>query len=112
MVEMVKDPRQFGVHPSLWGKMQSVFSSCSRTDQVILFGSRARGDYSPLSDLDLLVHAKALSAVEKNVLADRIKQLPTPLKIDVLFADQIEKHSLIENIQKEGVVIYDKSTVV
>ena len=40
-----------------------------------------------------------------------IYEMPTPLKVDVLFKDRLKKDELIANIMKDGMVSYDKEMV-
>ncbi|MCM3586956.1 nucleotidyltransferase domain-containing protein [Mesobacillus maritimus] len=84
---------------------------CLMSDQiekVLLFGSRARGDYHRASDIDLAVFTSNSSPTEQNLIVQTIQELPTPLKIDVVFMDRLTKEKLISNIKSEGVVIYEQ----
>lgn len=86
-------------------------SHCARNNQVekiILFGSRARGDYHRSSDIDLAVSTINSSHSKQNLIEQSIYELPTPLKIDVIFMSRLTKEKLILNIKKEGVVIYEQ----
>lgn len=73
-------------------------------DKVILFGSRARGDYLRTSDIDLAVTGgnivRFTLAVEEKV--------PTLLKFDIVNLDGMVQNELRESIEKEGVTIYEK----
>ena len=77
--------------------------------KIILFGSRAVGDFTNLSDIEIAIVADAWKdrdiAHTKHALDEKIK---TPLKFDVVHFDGIRKDTLRENIQKQGKVIYDK----
>lgn len=73
-------------------------------DKMILFGSRARGDYLRTSDIDLAVTGgnivRFTLAVEEKV--------PTLLKFDIVNLDGMVQNELRESIRKEGVTIYEK----
>jgi uncharacterized protein len=80
----------------------------STIERIVLFGSRARGDFHKTSDIDLAIFTNGLSHTQQNLISQKIYEMPTPLKIDVLFVNRISKEKLISNIMNEGVVIYEK----
>lgn len=72
--------------------------------KAILFGSRARGDYSPKSDIDL-----ALSGGEIDLFRlDVEDETSTLLRFDVVNMDHALQTELLESIRKEGLVIYEE----
>lgn len=72
--------------------------------KVILFGSRARGDYKERSDIDL-----AITGGNGNLFAlDVDEQTWTLLKYDIVNLDKSVQAELLESIQREGIVIYEK----
>lgn len=74
--------------------------------KALLFGSRARGDCKTASDYDIAVYGN-LSGTDKSALRNFCREdLPTLHKIDLLFADEIFDKALIDNIEREGAVIY------
>lgn len=71
---------------------------------VILFGSRARGDYHRTSDIDL-----AISGGKKTLFSlDVDEKTSTLLKFDVIDLDGAVQAELRTSIEKEGIVIYEK----
>lgn len=75
-------------------------------DKIVLFGSRARGDNNKLSDIDLAIYTSGVFK-KKGKLASDIDDLNTLLKIDTVFVSENIDISLLENIDREGVVIYE-----
>lgn len=72
--------------------------------RVILFGSRARGDYKQRSDIDLAVEGGNVAAFTFDV----DENTTTLLMFDVVnLADPIAPE-LRESINKEGIVLYEK----
>lgn len=91
--------------------MQELHRYCEsnhQIDKVILFGSRARGDYHDTSDIDLAIFTINSSHSQQNLIEHAIDELPTPLKIDVVFMNRLSNEKLRANIVKEGVVIYEQ----
>ena len=75
-------------------------------EQIILFGSRARGTHRPNSDFDLAVKKASLPAATwAKVLVDLDSEPYTLHKIDLVHYEKLDD-SYIQNIKKEGVVIY------
>ncbi|MBD5500430.1 MAG: nucleotidyltransferase domain-containing protein [Lachnospiraceae bacterium] len=77
-------------------------------DQVILFGSRAKGTALDRSDIDI-----AVSGVKDfETMREEVEALPTLFKIDVVNLDICMNEDLLEDIKKYGKKIYQKISVV
>lgn len=76
-------------------------------EKIILFGSRARGDNKTTSDIDIAVYPMRQFENEGHFVSD-IEDLETLLKIDIVFMDTDVDTKLVENIAKEGVLIYER----
>lgn len=77
------------------------------TSDVVLFGSRARGDFSKLSDYDIAITG-VFSALEKAEIKYFCEnEINTLLKIDIIFlqCDSVST-SLAENIKTEGISLW------
>lgn len=72
--------------------------------KVILFGSRARGDYWRASDIDLAVCGGNISRFALDVE----EETSTPLKYDIVNLDGAVQEELRKSIQMEGIVLYEK----
>lgn len=76
--------------------------------KIVLFGSRANGDYAERSDIDIAVFANAWTPEDVNIVHDRVNEnVQTVLKIDVLAHHFVQKESLRQSIIEKGVVLYD-----
>lgn len=73
-------------------------------DTVILFGSRARGDYKRVSDIDLAVKGGDLARFALDVQ----EETSTLLKFDVVNLDGSIQEELRDSIEKEGKILYEK----
>ena len=72
--------------------------------KVILFGSRARGDYHRASDIDLAVYGGDVISFSFDVE----EYTSTLLTYDVIDMNKDHQVGLLESIEKEGRVIYEK----
>lgn len=75
-----------------------------KLDKVILFGSRARGDNRERSDIDLAIQGGDTVAFAASADED----IPTLLMFDVVDLDKPVQSELLEEIRRDGVVIYEK----
>lgn len=78
-----------------------------KVDKIILFGSRARGDHSSVSDYDVAIFENHLSALDKARLLDDVDEIETLKKIDIIFVQESFKDELMESIKRDGVIIYE-----
>jgi len=68
----------------------------------VLFGSRARKDNTPKSDYDVAFYTPLNFTV-----LEEIDNIETLHKIDVVFIDENTNVKLLENIEKDGVILYE-----
>ena len=76
--------------------------------KTILFGSRARGDFRSSSDIDLAIFSKCESSLEVANFTNDIEKLDTLFKFDIVFINPSIDEKLLENINKEGIVIMER----
>ena len=72
--------------------------------KVVLFGSRARGDYHRASDIDLAVYDGDVT----NFSLDVEEHTSTLLTYDVIDMNKNHQVGFLESIEKEGKIIYEK----
>lgn len=75
--------------------------------KIVLFGSRARGDNRPNSDIDLAIFTLP-EFTNPGYLSSDIDDLNTLLKIDFVLINKNTDTNLLESIEKEGVLIYER----
>lgn len=76
-------------------------------NKITLFGSRARGDNKKTSDIDLAVYCNESVQNESKVYFE-LEDINTLLKLDIVFIKDNTDKKLIENIEREGVIIYER----
>ena len=75
-----------------------------QVDKVLLFGSRARGDFKRTSDIDLAV----IGGDFLRFALDVEEETSTLLEFDIVDLDRCMQQALRDSIEKEGRVIYEK----
>lgn len=84
--------------------MERILQSKHKLKKVILFGSRARGDYKRVSDIDI-----AVSGGDVNGFIIAIdEETSTLLEYDVVNLDGSVQEELRTVIRKEGKVLYEE----
>ncbi|MCI5151231.1 MAG: nucleotidyltransferase domain-containing protein [Candidatus Electrothrix sp. MAN1_4] len=88
------------------GKISAVFARHPAVEQEVLYGSRAKGNFKPGSDIDLSLHGVGLSLQELWAINEELDELLLPYSIDVLIFDTLRHEKLKEHIERVGVVLY------
>ena len=93
--------------------------SVSDPQQIILFGSYARGDYGPDSDVDLLVVMEGVDAprAESTRLRRALRGVMTPVDVIVATPVQLARHRqtaglIYSSALADGKVLYERPTAV
>lgn len=86
--------------------IRSVFLSYPKVESVKIFGSRAKGNYRPNSDIDLVIIGN-VDQLEAEEILNELDDLPLPYLFDVKALNQISSSELIDHIKRVGVSIYD-----
>jgi predicted nucleotidyltransferase len=83
------------------------FAQYAGIEQVVVYGSRAKGNYKNGSDVDLTVIGNLdYSGLLK--LENQLDDLLLPYKIDISLHHQINDPDLLKHIQRVGKVFYQK----
>jgi uncharacterized protein len=96
----------FGLPPATLDKLNSVFSLHPAVESVLIYGSRAKGNYRPGSDIDLSIKGATIPFAEFMQIEDQIDDLMLPYSVDLSQYRQIENADLIAHIDRVGVEIY------
>ena len=88
--------------------INSVFEQYSAIETVILYGSRAKGDYRNGSDIDLSLRGKNISNSLLFKIDTALDDLLLPYTIDLSILDKIQSSDLLEHINRIGIVFYEK----
>lgn len=78
-----------------------------KSEKIILFGSRARGDHKERSDIDLAIYG--MPEDNRAPFWSDIDDLPTLLKFDLVHITKDTDVELLKNIEKDGVILYEKN---
>jgi len=102
------DERPFGLPPATLEKLNSVFARHAAIDSVLLYGSRAKGNYRAGSDIDLTIKGDEIPFDELMQIENEIDDLMLPYTVDLSQYRQLENTGLIAHIDRVGIAIYCK----
>ena len=99
---------QYGLSKETVTKINCVFSRFKEVEEAILYGSRAKGNFKPGSDVDLTLKGEKLKLKLLNKISLDLDDLLLPYTFDISIFHQITNTDLIEHIERVGLVFYKK----
>ncbi|MCC7279806.1 MAG: nucleotidyltransferase domain-containing protein [Chromatiaceae bacterium] len=106
----MEDPMTFGLSERIRADIRQVFGHYPAIERVLIFGSRAKGNARPGSDIDLAVIAPEITDAEFARLWNAIDDLPLVFKVDLLHWDRLANPRLKDKIPREGCLFYARPT--
>jgi predicted nucleotidyltransferase len=80
-------------------------------EEVVIFGSRAKGNFKKASDIDLAIKGKRATDITVKRLSGMLnEEMPLPYFFDVVHYESISNSDLIDHIKRVGTVIYRKQS--
>jgi uncharacterized protein len=96
---------KYGIKDETIEKIKILFANYYQIETVILYGSRAKGNYKNGSDIDLTIKGNIdLSVI--NRISEDIETLLLPYTFDISIYDQISNPELLDHIKRVGIIFY------
>jgi len=99
---------KFGLKKDIINQINDVFVKYPQIEKVIIYGSRAKGNFKKGSDIDLTLEGTGLNLSVINSLLNELDDLLLPYTFDVSIFNQIGNADLVEHIGRVGGVFYEK----
>ncbi|MFV7234260.1 MULTISPECIES: nucleotidyltransferase domain-containing protein [Flavobacterium] len=99
---------KFGLNKETISKINSVFVKHSEIEKVIIYGSRAKGNFRNGSDVDLTLFGNELKYGLVGEINFEIDDLNTPYLFDISIYNQLTSESLKDHINRVGKIFYKK----
>ncbi len=100
---------QYGLSTQTLQKIRDVFVRYPQVKEVMLYGSRARGDYKNGSDIDLTLRGSSeLTHTLLSQIANDLDDQMLPYTIDLSIFKNIRNPEMVEQIERVGVALYKK----
>ena len=100
---------QYGLSAQTLQKIRDVFVRYPQVEEVMLYGSRAKGDYKNGSDIDLTLRGSSeLTHTLLSQIANDLDDQLLPYTIDLSIFENIRNPEMVEQIERVGVALYKK----
>jgi predicted nucleotidyltransferase len=86
----------------------ALLKSCSAVQQVILYGSRAKGTQRSGSDIDLCLVAPEMELKTLLLLGAQLDDLLLPYSFDLSLHHLIDHPALLDHIQRVGITLWQR----
>jgi len=97
-----------GLEPLDIAHINAVFVLHTEVEQVILYGSRAKGNYKPYSDIDLTLVGEQLNLTIQQQIENELDDLLLPNNFDLSIYYHLYK-DLLQHVKRVGKLFYIKS---
>lgn len=91
-------------------RIKAVFSKYERIEKVVIYGSRAMGNYKPASDIDLTLMGSNIDLSLQQRIEFDLDDLMLPYKFDISVYDKITNPKFIDHINRVGKEFYKRET--
>lgn len=96
---------KFGLGSDTIEQIHRIFASFSNIEVALLYGSRAKGNYRPGSDIDLSLKGQNIKINEVSIALD---DLNLPYEFDLSIYDHIENPEFLDHIKRVGIEFYNR----
>ncbi len=99
----------FGISDKDYAEICSYISIQPEIEAVILYGSRAKGNYKKFSDIDITLLGENVSHKNLIRLYSLLDDSLLAYKFDISIFSQLKNPDLIDHINRKGVLFYSKT---
>ena len=85
----------------------AILKKYPQIEQGLIFGSRAKGNFKPGSDVDIVLKGNVHDIITEIGFSLNEESL-LPYKFDVLDYNEISSQNLIDHINRVGIIFYEK----
>uniref|UniRef100_Q3AT08 Polymerase beta nucleotidyltransferase domain-containing protein n=1 Tax=Chlorobium chlorochromatii (strain CaD3) TaxID=340177 RepID=Q3AT08_CHLCH len=99
---------EFGITDSHLHIIRSIFKQYQAINKVLIYGSRAKGNYSERSDVDLVICDTTFDRKTIGKILLAINNSDFPYTVDLQIMENIKNKNLQEHIKRVGKEFYTK----
>ncbi len=97
---------KFGLKEAIIAQINNVFAKYSQVESAILYGSRAKGNYKPGSDIDLTLTGSEVDLPLVHRIATALDDLLLPYTFDLSAYCHLSNPDLLDHIDRVGKLFY------
>lgn len=98
----------FGIPTETFQQITAIIAGNPSVTKITLFGSRAKGNPKPGSDIDLAVSGNNLTLNDLIEAGVNIDRLDLAWKVDLVNGDKVDDPAVIDHINRAGIILYEK----
>jgi type I restriction enzyme S subunit len=99
---------KFGLEQNIIDTLIAVFEQHSKVDKALVFGSRAKGNYRPDSDIDIAIKGQDLNTDDIIAMSVAFEEKGITHKIDLINYETIKEPDLKDHIKRVGIELYSR----
>ena len=99
---------KFGLSNEVITRLRQVFAQHLEIEQVIIYGSRAKGNFRKGSDIDLTFEGDAIDLPLMLKIENELDDLLLPYQFDLSVFAHIDNPDLRDHIARVGQVLYQR----
>jgi predicted nucleotidyltransferase len=107
-MKLIIDNKETGLKENEIEEIKKIFESFPEVEEAVLFGSRAKGNYKPGSDIDISLKGIKLTHNILNKISNSLDDLLLPFFCELSIYDRIKNRDLIDHINRVGIIVYKK----
>jgi len=97
----------YGINEKVYNNIICYFNENNKIEEVILFGSRAKGNYTYNSDIDLCIKC---SSKVKGTVKEEIDEIIGIYSCDIVFFDNLNDE-IKKQVERDGIRLFPISIV-
>jgi predicted nucleotidyltransferase len=102
---------EFGLSQQYQDILSAIFHQYLHKEKVLIYGSRAKGNFTLRSDIDLVIkHSEATNYQLLANIQEAIEESDIPYLVDIQYFEEIKNKKLIEHINRVGKLLYKKES--
>ena len=101
---------RFGLSDNLIANLHQIFQKYDAIEQVLIYGSRAKGNYKEGSDIDLAFKGERFTLQILSSISEEIDLLNSPYLFDLSIYHLIDNEEFISHIDRVGQEFYTKKS--
>lgn len=99
---------EFGLPETTTDTIRRILAEVPAVEKAVIYGSRAKGNYRPGSDIDLTLFGAGLDLDMLGQITARLDESPIPYQVDLSIFDRLDHAELREHIERVGKVFYER----
>lgn len=100
----------YGLNAEEYLELENIFKVILEISKVILYGSRARGDFQANSDINLSLVGDNLTKQYLLIIKRLLYESRLPYFTDIHLFSSINNEDFKKNVQRDGKIIYQRTS--